>query len=174
MESAAWDDSALDAVDDRMDAWTRELPDLDPAIEGVRQRLWRLAHHLERGVARIAAQHQLSVGDWDALNVLVLAGPPYELSPTALAAALEVTSGTAAERIRRLTEAGLLETGTSTRDLRARPVRVTAEGERRWRAATAERLALERRLFCQVLDEPGLAQLNQRLRELLLGIEEGA
>ena len=67
-------------------------------------------------------------------------------------------------RIDRLSRAGLAEPGPrGDGDGRSRPIRLTAAGRRRWRAATDERIRVEDRLVGAALDAAGLDALDDLL-----------
>lgn len=153
-------------------AWMAEVPDADPQVEALRQRLSGLARLLERGLTQIADRHGFTLGDWDALSALQRSGPPYERSPTQLASATGVTSGTMSVRLNRLVETGLVGRTVSRGDGRGRAIRLTPEGRRRWRRATAERVAVERDLVHRALPGSELGQLNDLLATLLAGFEQ--
>lgn len=157
-----------DSVESGLAAWMAHLPGVDPAVEGARQRIRRLARSFDRVLEVAASGHGLSVGDWEALSVLQRAGAPHELSPSGLAAALGVTSGTVSVRIERLSRAGLVEPGPGERtDGRSRPVRLTAAGRDRWLAATQERTRIEHQVLTDSLGPDELARLNLLLAGLL-------
>ena len=86
-------------------------------------------------------------------------------------AALGVTSGTVSVRLERLRSAGLIEPAEGATDDRFRPVRLTDEGSRRWRAATDDRVAFEERLFQRAFNAVEIEYLNQLLRWLLTEFE---
>lgn len=161
-----------DSVGQGLTAWMAELPGVDRSVEAARQRAVGLARLLERSLASIAARHDITLGDWEALSALQRSGPPYEESPKRLAEAVGVTSGTMSVRIERLTHAGLIEAASSRADGRSRPVRLTERGRKRWRAATAERTATERVLVGGTLSADELEQLNSLLAKLLRRSEE--
>ena len=129
---------------------------------------------LQRGLASIAARHGLTLGDWEALSALQRSSHPYEIAPKQLAAALGVTSGTMSVRIERLAQAGLVEPGAARSDGRSRPVRLTAQGRERWRAATAERTAAEWQLVTEALSGEELTELNPLLSKLLARLEQAS
>lgn len=131
-------------------------------------RLQHIARQSERMLGEIATQHGLTLGDWETLSVLRRSGAPYTMTPSDLMAALKVTSGTISVRIERLSQAGLLEPADSVVDGRSRPIRLTTEGKRRWRAATDTRTAFEEQLFRRALDPDQIGQLNTLLRALML------
>ncbi|WP_279433646.1 MarR family transcriptional regulator [Actinomadura sp. KC345] len=105
----------------------------------------------------------MSVADWEALSVIVRAGG--RCTPTALAQALRLTSGTVSTRLNRLLQAGLITLGTGT-DGRSRPVSVTSDGFARWRRATARRTRSERQIFDELTGDE-IDTLNDLLRPLL-------
>lgn len=164
-----------DSVESELATWMVHLPGVDPAVEGARQRIRRLARSFDRVLDLAASGHDLSVGDWEALSVLQRAGAPHELSPSRLASALGITSGTVSVRIERLTKAGLVEPSPDQRaDGRSRPVRLTERGRDRWRAATEDRTRIEHRLLAGSLTSVELTQLNVLLAELLARFESDA
>lgn len=161
-----------DSVAADLASWMAHLPGVDPSVEAARQRIRRLARMFDRVLDAAATDHQLSVGDWEALSVLQRAGPPHELSPTRLAGVLGVTSGTMSARIDRLARAGLVEPARHGHtDGRGRPIRLTSRGRDRWRAATAARTRHEHVLLADTLEPDQLAELNDLLTELLARFE---
>lgn len=161
-----------DSVETALATWMAHLPGVDPAVEAARQRIRRLARLFDQVLDGAAAAHDLTVGDWEALSVLHRARAPHELSPTELATALGITSGTVSVRIDRLNKAGLVEPSPAGRaDGRSRPIRLTPRGRDRWRAATAERTRHEHHLLADTLAFEELAQLNALLSVLLARFE---
>ena len=161
---------ALDSVDREAQAWLAELPGVDPQLETMRMRLLRLGRQMDRMLEAIARRHRMTLGDWETLSVLRRSGRPYTTSPGRLAEMLQVTSGTMSVRLERLQNAGLIERVAATGDARSRPVRLTVAGQRRWRKATAERTAIERRLLTRAVDGRA-GVLNGLLRRLMISFE---
>lgn len=161
----------LDSVDRDREAWFAELPGIDADVEEVHMRLRRLAKLSEQMLSQIARQHALTLGDWETLSALRRSGTPYVMTPSELVEALGVTSGTISVRLERLQQAGLVEPASGTVDGRSRPVRLTAEGSRRWRAATDERTRIEDQLFRSALQGDGVRRLNRLLRRLMIEME---
>jgi DNA-binding MarR family transcriptional regulator len=160
-----------DSVDRDLDAWLAELPHIDAGIEAARMRLLRIARQSDRMLTAIAAQHGLTLGDWETLSVLRRAGAPYAMTPSELMEALGVTSGTVSVRIERLQRAGLIEAAQRSDDGRSRPVRLTDEGARRWRSATDARTSLEQQLFTRAFTPAQILRLNDLLRALMIELE---
>lgn len=160
-----------DSVERELGDWLAELPGVDRGIEAARMRLLRVARQSERMLAKIAAQHGLTLGDWETLSVLCRSGAPYAMTPSELLTALGVTSGTVSVRIERLQRAGLIEPAGGSGDGRSRPVRLTAEGARRWQAATEARTAFEHSLFTRSFTPAQILRLNDLLRALMIELE---
>jgi len=161
-----------DSVGRDLEAWMAELPGVDPAVEAIRMRLRRLGLGMNRLLDDIAARHDLTLGDWETLSVLRRGGAPYASTPTALARSLVVTSGTISVRLERLQRAGLIEPAGNPADRRGRPVRLTETGAERWRAATADRTALEAQLISEALDPGEIAVLSDLLRKVAMRVEQ--
>ena len=118
-----------DEVDELVEAWARERPDLELAPVEVFSRIGRLARHLD--LARRDAFTAARVESWefDVLAALRRAGTPYELSPGRLLRETLVTSGTMTNRVDRLAARGLVERLPDPRDRRGVLVRLTPEGK---------------------------------------------
>ncbi len=159
-----------DEVDRLVAAWERERPGLDAAPLQVLSRVSRLAHHLERARADAFAATELVLWEFDVLAALRRAGAPHELSPSALAAATLVTSGTMTTRLDRLSARGLVERRPDPTDRRGVIVRLTDGGARKVDAALADLLARERGLL-EVLGPAEGEQLAALLRRLLAAFE---
>ncbi|GHE99798.1 hypothetical protein GCM10017786_36280 [Amycolatopsis deserti] len=156
----------MDSVTRELAGWIEQMPaGVDPEVEAARQRIGRLSRQFRQVLDRAAAEHGMTVGDWEALSVLRRTSPVC--TPKQLAEALNLTSGTVSVRLDRLLRAGLVEQVPAP-DGRSRPVRLTRKGHARWRAATAARTAYERELFGGV----DLAALNPLLATLLARFED--
>ncbi|WP_308297095.1 MULTISPECIES: MarR family winged helix-turn-helix transcriptional regulator [unclassified Streptomyces] len=160
-----------DSVEAELSRWIADMPDVDPPTEAARQRIGRMARLFERLLTEVAADNDLTAGDWAALSALQRSGPPYQASPTALSQLLGITSGTMSVRLARLSQAGLIESVAAT-DGRSKPVRLTAHGQDRWRTATHQRTDRERRLFAEALPPEALDELNTLLSHLLRRLED--
>jgi DNA-binding MarR family transcriptional regulator len=156
-----------DSVDRELATWLKEMTDVSPDVEAARQRIGRLARLFTRTLENVAAEHKLSVGDWEALSAIVRAGGTC--TPTELGRALQLTSGTVSTRLNRLLAAGLVQV-VADADARSRPVQVTDEGRHRWTTATAGRTSAESELF-QALSPREIDALNGHLRTLLAAYE---
>jgi DNA-binding MarR family transcriptional regulator len=117
-----------DEVDQLVEAWERERPDLDLAPVGVFSRISRLARRLDLARRLAFTDHGIELWEFDVLSALRRAGEPYELSPGRLLRETLVTSGTMTNRIDRLAARGFVERYPDPDDRRGVIVRLTAEG----------------------------------------------
>jgi DNA-binding MarR family transcriptional regulator len=156
-----------DSVDRELATWLEEMTEVTPHVEAARQRIGRLARLFNRTLEHVAVDHDLSVGDWEALSVIVRAGG--SCTPTELGRTLRLTSGTVSTRLNRLLAAGFVHV-VANPDGRSRPVAVTDEGRHRWKAATAARTRVEGELF-EALSPQDCDTLNDILRKLLATYE---
>ena len=154
-----------DDVDQIVDAWRRERPDLDVAPLHVFSRVSRLARRLDLDRVQAFARHQLEGWEFDVLSALRRAGAPYELSPGQLIRQTLVTSGTMTNRVDRLERRGLVERSPSPSDRRGVIVRLTPGGQQTVDAAMADLLDRERDLLAELPggDREELAGLLRRL-----------
>ena len=117
-----------DQVDEILEQWARERPDLDASPIGLIGRLHRLADVLNVELRQVFAEEGLGDGDFDVLVTLRRHGAPYELTPKQLGASTMVTSSAVTKRIDRLEVAGLVTRTVSASDGRSRRIRLTADG----------------------------------------------
>ncbi|MFI7588724.1 MarR family winged helix-turn-helix transcriptional regulator [Spongisporangium articulatum] len=155
-----------DEVDAIVDAWRRELPDLDASPLEVLSRVSRLARHLDRTRAATFAAHGLELWEFDVLAALRRAGTPYRLSPGRLVALTLVTSGTMTNRLDRLEARALLRRLPDPDDGRGVIVELAGAGRELVDAAIADLVAVERDLLSG-LSAPERSSLSSLLRDLL-------
>jgi DNA-binding MarR family transcriptional regulator len=165
-DQPARDQPARDEVDEIVERWRSERPDLDVEPLQVLSRVTRLARHLDRARRAAFAAHGLETWEFDVLSALRRAGPPYQLSPGALLRATLVTSGTMTNRIDRLAEADLVGRSRDPQDKRGVLVRLTDQGLRTVDAAMSDLLMRERAILTS-LDEAEQARLAGSLRVIL-------
>ncbi|MHC1560556.1 MarR family winged helix-turn-helix transcriptional regulator [Actinomycetospora sp. C-140] len=163
------DTQPRDAVDAELPTWMAHLPAVEPDVESARQRIRRLSRLFDEVIADAATDHDMSVGDLEALSVLARADG--ELLPGDIARTLGITSGSTSLRLHRLTRAGLVEPAPRSGDGRSRPVRLTERGRQRWRSATDQRTGVDHALVTGALDPAALRSLNDLLAALLGHVE---
>jgi len=150
-----------DHVDEILEQWALERPDLDASPIGLIGRLHRLADVLNVELRKVFAEAGLGDGDFDVLVTLRRHGAPYELTPSELGASTMVTSSAVTKRIDRLERAGLVTRAVSRDDARSRRIRLTESGFEVVNRLMGEHVANEQRL---------VAGLSDRDRAQLAGI----
>jgi DNA-binding MarR family transcriptional regulator len=154
-----------DAVDQILEQWAGERPDLDCAPMGVIGRITQLQREVYLAQRATFARHGLDAPSFDVLAALRRAGKPYQLTPTALMRSALVTSGAITQRLDRLQEKGLITRERSEADGRAVVVTLSEAGRAALDAALPDHLETERRLLegLTVEDQELLAGLLRRL-----------
>ena len=161
-----------DEVDQLVEAWRRERPDLDLGPMEVLSRVSRVSRHLDVARRAAFAQHGIEGWEFDVLAALRRAGPPYQLSPGRLVRETLVTSGTMTNRVDRLAGRDLVRRLPDPRDRRGVLVQLTEQGRATVDGALASLLELERPLLSALA--PGdREQLAGLLRRLATSVESG-
>jgi len=161
-----------DEVDEIVEAWRHERPDLDVEPLHVLSRVARLADVLDERRANAFVEHGLQGHEFDVLSVLRRAGAPFELTAGELAARTHVTSGTMTSRLDRLSARGFVSRHPDPDDGRLVRVRLTPAGRSRVDEAFAALLDSERELLGR-LDASDRTALAAALRTLLLASMAG-
>lgn len=158
-----------DAVDDILDQWAQERPDLDATPIGIIGRISRLARALEARLEVVYREHGLEPGWHDILATLRRQGPPFQLRPTDLTGAVMLTSSGITKRLDKLEHAGLITRRPDPNDRRGTLIALTEQGRELIDTVTGPHLANEARLLAALSDEER-AQLAALLRALNLGL----
>jgi len=117
-----------DYVDQMLDEWAVERPDLDLSPLGVIGRISRVSRRFDREIAKVFNAHGLSSWGFYVLAALNRAGPPYQMTPTRLYRSLLVSSGLMASRVGRLERDGLVQRVPDPADGRGVLVALTPRG----------------------------------------------
>jgi DNA-binding MarR family transcriptional regulator len=150
-----------DEVDEILDQWAAERPDLDPSPMGVIGRIARLGRSFDRSVADVLATHGLGADEFDVLATLRRQGSPYRLNPTRLRESMMVTSATMTHRLDKLEQRGLITREPDPADRRGVLIALTPTGRSLVDRAVVDHVDNEHRL---------LAALAPREREQLAGL----
>jgi DNA-binding MarR family transcriptional regulator len=161
--------SGQDAVDLILEQWARERPDLDCSPMGVIGRISQLQREVHLAQRATFARHGLDAPSFDVLAALRRAGPPYQLTPTALMRTALVTSGAITQRLDRLEERGLITRSRSDSDGRAVVVTLTESGRGALDDALPDHLATEQALLAGLSDDDR-EQLTGLLRRMLVAL----
>jgi len=156
----------MDDVSELFSPWERERPDLDVATMVTVGRVLRFAGEARAAIAANAKDYGVSIEEGDILFALRRAGAPYLASPTAIAAALLVPSGTLTGRLDKLERLGAIERVPDPADRRAMRVRLTSKGFDATEAAITAHVALEQQLLAP-LSERERAQLDRLMIKLI-------
>ena len=158
-----------DGVDEIIERWRVERPDLDPSPIGVIGRMSRLSRALEARLEVVYREHGLEPGWHDLLATLRRQGPPFKLRPTDMMGSLMLTSGGTTKRLDKLEAAGLVAREPDPNDRRGTLIALTDKGRELIDAVTGPHLANEARLL-QALTDEEREQLAALLRKLNLGL----
>lgn len=166
-------DGDRDAVDQMLEQWRRERPDLDPWPAGIVTRLTRLGALFQRAVSENLARHELTLWEFDVLSTLRRVGEPFVLDTGRLQATMLVTSGTMTHRLDRLEKRELVAREANPADRRGVRVRLSDTGRDVIDAAIASHLDCEAALLEPIGGADG-DRLAALLRRLLLSVGDDA
>lgn len=119
-----------DAVDDILEQWSEQRPELDTASLGVVIRVMSLYRAFVRQAAEALEPLGLELFEYDVLSALRRQGKPYVLAATRLAKATGLSSGAMTNRVDRLEERGFVRRRRDRNDRRGVSVSLTASGRR--------------------------------------------
>ena len=160
-----------DHVDRWLDeAWLEDIPNLDPEVEGIVDRMNGLNRRIRRRLNEVIAEHGLTYEEWDVLGALRQAGPPFRRSAGLLAKRTDLSSGAMTNRLDRLEEAGFLRRLPDPDDRRGILVELTADGKRVYVEAVGVQGRKEA-LVASALTVAEKKQLNALLRRMMLEFE---
>lgn len=137
------DAMTTDHVDDIIDQWHRERPDVDVSGMAIIGRIARLNQLLRPRLNAVFAEHDLEAWEFDVLATLRRNGAPHQLTPGELLASMMITSGAMTNRITRLEARGFVERTASPADGRQVLVGLTAQGLETVDAALVDHAANE-------------------------------
>jgi DNA-binding MarR family transcriptional regulator len=162
-----------DGVDQIVDQWAQERPELDTTAMAVFGRIFRLSRLAGDRMEKAYVTFGIGRPEFDVLATLRRSGAPYQLSPGALAASMMLSTGGTTARLDRLEKAGLVERLPSPSDRRGVLVRLTDKGFEVVDQAVGAGLAEQQRLLAD-LPAAQVRRLEDDLRDLLLSVEHRA
>jgi DNA-binding MarR family transcriptional regulator len=127
--------------------WVQQMPEIDPLVEGVVERVHLLGRQLEKACTELARPHGLTARDYDLLARLYWVGAPHQLKPSQLAAGTGAPSTTITSRLDRLERLGLICRRPDPQDRRSLLAELTEEGSTKFQGIVAAQAQLERELF---------------------------
>ena len=156
-----------DPIDEILDQWSAERPDLDTASLGVVIRVMTLYRSFRRQADRALEPLDLELWEYDVLSALRRQGEPYALPATRLARETDLSSGAMTNRIDRLETRGLVRRRPDTKDRRGVNVSLTVGGRRLIDEAIQHRLDSARKSL-RALSIAQQRQLARLLRNAVL------
>ena len=162
---------ARDHVDEMLDVWAREIPDLDKLTEGIIERIHILSWNFNQSMDEILEEFDLDLREYALLGKLRKHGPPYQASAGKLASDLRLSSGAITNRLDRMEAAGLIRRLPDPNDRRGTLVEATEKGHNAW-DATVGLSARREAAATGVLSEKEKEQLHDLLRDLMNAFPE--
>jgi DNA-binding MarR family transcriptional regulator len=163
-------DQDADRIDEVLEFWRNENPDLDVTTKGLSMRLRRSCRLLERAMRQELATMDVEMWEMEMLFSLRRA-PGLQRSAGALLRETGVTSGAITNRLSRLEEHGWVRRDTDLTDRRQVLVTLTDAGRARANELIAVKTNAEARLYSGVPRET-LERLGADLRALLTSIDQ--
>ncbi|MBN9620212.1 MAG: MarR family transcriptional regulator [Actinobacteria bacterium] len=154
-----------DAVDEIVEQWGRERPDLDPSPISVFGRLHRSYLRYQDVLARTFGAHDVNAASFDVLASLRRSGAPYRRAGVQLAREGLLSSAGTTLRLDRLEQQGLIERQRDPHDRRVVYSSLTPAGLALIDALIGEHLAAEEAMLAN-LTATERRQLSALLRKL--------
>ncbi|MDH3265373.1 MAG: MarR family transcriptional regulator [Gammaproteobacteria bacterium] len=158
-----------DAIDDILDQWSEERPELDTAALGVVIRVMTLYRSFHREATKALEPLGLELWEYDVLSALRRQGQPYALPATRLAKETDLSSGAMTNRIDRLEDRSFVRRSPDKADRRGVIISLTRAGRRVIDEAIRFRLDAARHSL-QKLTRSERKQLAELLRAVVLAI----
>lgn len=164
-----------DAVDEILEQWRTERPDLDASPMGVFGRLARTHALASQHLRRLLGEHDLTPAMFDVLANLRRSGAPHRKTAGDLAASSMLSTGGTTFRIDRLESRGLVRR-ISGEDRRVTMVELTHTGRELIDEVMGHHLTQEQQLLAAMdpTDRQDLAQLLSRLERSMAAKGEHA
>ncbi len=150
-----------DMVDEVVQAFGRERPDIDPVLLELVSRLIVAGRLSEADGVTALADLEGHYTDFDVLGMLRTIGTPFEMTPAQLMRRVMLTSGAMTACLRRMENNRLIDRRTDDQDRRVKHVRLTEKGRRVADEALSRRYARS---------EQRLAGLTPEEQQTLLGL----
>lgn len=156
-----------DLLDELLDDWQRERPELDVSAMGIVGRIIHLSALFELQANAALKPFKLRYTDFDVLATLRRCSAPYKLTPTTLRRSVLISSGAMTACLDRLERAGYLGREPDPNDRRGTIVKLTAKGKSLVDKAIRIRFELADETV-QGLSEAEFTRLSALLKKLSL------
>lgn len=165
MTKSMAESACSDLVDEVVQRFIQERPDIDPVLVETVSRLIVAGRRMQARGARIVEAMGGHYTDYDVLGMLRTAGPPHQLTPAELMELVMISSGAMTACLNRLERAGLITRRVDEEDRRVRRIALTPMGLERADQALTERYA-DAAVILGGLDPERLNDLNAALRAI--------
>ncbi|MGH2753192.1 MAG: MarR family winged helix-turn-helix transcriptional regulator [Actinomycetota bacterium] len=160
-----------DSVDRLNEDLASQYPAIDPAVEGIVNRIHRLSKYIKKSLGETAATLGLTIEDWDIIGNLHCLEGTRTMSPGRLSEKVQLSSGAMTNRLDRLERAGLIRRRPDPDDRRGIRVEPTETANELWARAVDIQAAKEK-MFAQPLTPEEKEELNGLLRKMMLSFEQ--
>ena len=160
-----------DALDESLEVWAREIPDLDPLTEGIIERIQILAYNFNQSLDETLETYELDRRSFGLLGKLRKHGSPYRVSAGKLATDLRLSSGAMTNRLDRMEAAGFVRRVPDPNDRRGTLVEPTELGHRLWDKTVGAQARRELE-FSSGLSQAEKERLHDLLRYLMLAFPD--
>ncbi|MGA9277353.1 MarR family winged helix-turn-helix transcriptional regulator [Ilumatobacter sp.] len=161
----------LDRVDEIVEQWKVQRPDLDTSGMAIIGRLARLERQIRPLLDDVFERHDLESWEFDVLATLLRSGDPHQLTPGRLLESTMVTSGAMTNRLDRLERRGLVRRSKSPDDGRQVLVTLTEPGRTVVDRAVTDHAENERRIV-GAMSADERRELTALLRRLQIAVEQ--
>ncbi len=156
-----------DSVDQKLEVWLREIPELDTRTEGIVDRINVLQRVIRKTHDDTLEEFGLTWGEVQVLSSIRYGGAPYQSTPGRLATQLGLSSGAMTARLDKMEDAGLIRRLRDPDDRRGVLIELTDSGRELWEETIAVQAGKES-LVQATLSERDQDRLNDLLRRLVL------
>lgn len=146
-----------DPVDDIIEQWNTERPDVDVSGMAIIGRISQLERLIRPKLNKVFAIHDLESWEFDVLATLRRSGDPFRLSAGQLLDSMMITSGTMTNRIDRLEKRGFVHRVKDPDDGRVVLAALTTRGKATIDAALVDHAANEKSIVASLASEDRLA-----------------
>ena len=160
----------MDSVDRLNEDLALEYPGIDPAVEGIVNRIHRLSKYIKKSLGETAAAIGITIEDWDILSTLSCLDGSHTMSPGQLSEKVQLSSGAMTSRLDRLEKAGMIKRLPDPNDRRGVQVELTDTSKSLWERAVDLQAAKEK-MFAEPLTAEEKDLLNGLLRKMMLSFE---
>ena len=160
-------------MDEHVDLWSAELPELDRQVEGISVRLQALARYLDRHRDAVLAEFGLQWWEFKTLHMLRRGGTPYRATPGELAKQLGMSAAALTNRLDALERRGYVVRSNDRDDRRKVVATLTPEGHKIWERGIGEIERVEQELI-HGLPPRDRIRLEALLRRMMQASEKSA